>query len=862
MDLTRDEQLRRFEALIHASGDFIAIASVDGKIEFINRAAQELIGMPGDVVVSQTRIEDYLTPEGQRASAAIEQPAVVRDEHWNGTGTLRDWRGGPPIPVEISSFLIRDTRTGEPLALATVQRDLRERVAAERQVAAAQSALRAAEERQQALLLHMSDLLVVIAADSAIVYAGPSAALVLGYRPGEKLGGILLDLVHPEDRAGVADHLAAVFARPGLSPAVELRLQAADGSWRRYEAITNNLLEDPTVGGVVVTARDVTERHRAEHALLSQARILEQIARGTSITEVLIALASEVEAQLPGIACSVLLVDGPPEGRVLRHLAAPSMPQDYHAAVDGLPVNATASPCSLAALTGEPVLVPDVRQDPRWQQFHQLAELCEVRACWALPIRSPATDESIGTVTLYRAEPGLPAGHALELVEQASHLVGIAVDRSHFEQRLAHQATHDELTGLPNRTLFLDRLELALGRHQRDPRAVPVVVFLDLDRLKIVNDSLGHDLGDELLIVVARRLKALMRSTDTVARFGGDEFVIVAEEADALDAPVRLTERILAAVAEPVELAGRRISPSASAGVVVAAGYDTAGAALRDADIAMYRAKHRGGAGYELFDTSMRERAVQRLDLEAQIRRGIHEGQFRVFYQPVLDLLEHRVTGLEALVRWEHPRRGLLGPAAFIDVAEETGLIAELGEWVLQQAARTIAGWALPVTGGPLDLSVNVAARQLYSPGLHRAVAAAVATIAPWTLCLELTESTLMDDTALARGLITQLTQSGASLSIDDFGTGYSSLSYLTRLPVTTLKIDRSFVTDLGKVDEAETVAAAIISLGDRLGLKVIAEGVETADQQRVLLALGCRNAQGFLFSRPVPEAEARALLT
>lgn len=308
-------------------------------------------------------------------------------------------------------------------------------------------------------------------------------------------------------------------------------------------------------------------------------------------------------------------------------------------------------------------------------------------------------------------------------------------------------------------------------------------------------------------------------------------------------------------------MAGRRITPTASAGVVIATAYTSSTAVIRDADVAMYRAKHRGGSGYELFDSSMRERAMQRLDMEAQIRRGIVEGQFRVLYQPMIDLVNHAVVGFEALVRWAHPERGLLAPGAFIDLAEETGLIVDLGEWVLAEAARTVAEWGVKEAEAPLMLSVNVSSRQLASPTLVAAVSAARDAVDPWLLCIELTESTLMDNTPASRSVIDQLTSDGVCLSIDDFGTGYSSLSYLTRLPVTTLKIDQTFVAALGHIAEAETVAAAVISLGAQLGLRVVAEGVETAEQERVLLTLGCRTAQGFLFHRPLPANEARALL-
>jgi diguanylate cyclase (GGDEF)-like protein/PAS domain S-box-containing protein len=859
MELGDDERLRRFEALAHASPDFIAIAGIDGRVEWVNAAGRALVGIPDDVDVARTSIADYLTDRGGRASAEVEQPAVLRDGFWQGQATLRDWRTGDDIPVEVTSFLIRDLTTAEPVALATVQRDVRERIAAEQRLAEAQEAVRRNEQWYRSLLLNMSDVVLVSDPAGAVTYASPPAARVLGLPPGQALPSVV-DLVHPGDREAVLSALRYVVARPGVHRPMELRLLTADGGSRRFEAISNNLLDDPDVRGVVTVSRDVTERHRAELALQSQAAVLEMIARGDSLRDVLVTLAGAVQQQADDVPCTIQLLEGAAPDQRLRCVLAPGQAQPYAEAVDGMPIGMAGSPCARAAHLGRTVLVDDVVTDPEWLALRPLAERTGCRAWWAFPITSPATGETLGTFALHPTGTGLPAPEVVALMERAIHLVGIAIDRSRMSERLTHQATHDELTGLPNRTLLTDRLEGALARHARDRSTTPVLVFLDLDRLKVVNDSLGHETGDELLVTVARRLRALLRSTDTVARFGGDEFVVLAEEADGHGDPLRLVEKVLAAVAEPVLLAGRVISPSASAGVVVADGGSTASAMIRDADIAMYRAKQHGGSRYELFDADMRDRAMQRLDLEAQLRHGLETEEFRLVYQPVVDLVDGRVRGFEALVRWQHPTRGLLGPAEFIGLAEETGLIVPLGEWVLRAAAQTVAGWPAADRDG-LELAVNVSGRQLGSPGLLEAVREAVGVLGPTSLSLELTESTLMGDTASSRGLLDELAASQVRLSIDDFGTGYSSLAYLTRLPVSALKIDRSFVVGLGSERSAATVAAAVLRLAEQLGLGVVAEGVETAQQQEVLLQLGCTRAQGFLFSRPVEAEVARGLL-
>lgn len=711
MTVSDEEDLRRFEALVHASPDFIAIAGMDGKVSFVNAAGRRLAGMPDDVDVAQTTIADYLTPEGVEASARIEQPAVVAHGRWAGETTLRDWRDDTAIPVAATSFLMADVRTGEPLALATVRRDL----------------------------------------------------------------------------------------RPLL---------------------------------------------REQQMQQSQTEVLELMAAGADLPQVLAGITRWVEDQLGDTLCSILLTDGPSRLPLLRQGASPSMPKSYLDAVEAASGAILASPCAVAVSLGEPVLVADLLADARWEPLHGLARSCGLRSCWTFPVLSPATGDTLGTFALYRTSPGVPDARTRLLIERGSHLVGIGVDRSRLVARLDHQAHHDALTGLPNRVRLLQFLTAALADRAKGIPA-PIVIFLDLDRLKIINDSLGHEVGDELLVDIATRLRAAVEPQDEVARFGGDEFVVLVDVTHEPRDPVDVVERVLATVADVVVLHGRSLSPSASAGVVVTAPDQTATEVLRDADIAMYRAKRRGGNNWVLFDQTMQQRAYDRLDLEAQIRSGITDEQFLLHYQPIVDMTQNdRLVGFEALVRWAHPLRGLLGPDTFIDLAEETGLILPLGDFVLRAAAATAAEWSRRVQSDGLYMSVNLAPQQLSAAGLTVLVGQCVREAAPWRLGLELTESTAMDDALTTRQIVAELAASGAELAIDDFGTGYSSLSYLTRLPVRRLKIDRSFVAELGRRSEASTVAAAIVSLAGNLGLSVVAEGVETAEQRERLLALAASSGR------------------
>jgi diguanylate cyclase (GGDEF)-like protein/PAS domain S-box-containing protein len=422
--------------------------------------------------------------------------------------------------------------------------------------------------------------------------------------------------------------------------------------------------------------------------------------------------------------------------------------------------------------------------------------------------------------------------------------------RREAEEQLAHQALHDVLTGLPNRALIMDRLTQGLSRAARQETAV-AALFLDLDNFKLVNDSLGHVVGDELLRAVAARLDATMRPSDTVGRFGGDEFVLVCEDLGSADDAVAIASRIAETFAAPFSFAGREQHVTASVGVAVAADrFATAESLIRDADVAMYRAKETGKNRYEVFDAAMRERVVDRLAAETDLRRALAQGELRVFYQPVVRV-EGDLVAVEALARWEHPERGLLGPAEFIPLAEETGLILQLGAEILEEACRQTAEWRRE--GKDIAVSVNLSARQvaaLDTADLVRGALKRSGLPAP-ALCVEITEGGVMNHGEDAMRTLHELRKLGVRIAIDDFGVGYSSLSYLKTLPVDVVKLDRAFVQSLPDSKEDKAIVSAVLALADVMGLTVIAEGVESKRHLAELRRLGCRLVQGYLFGRP-----------
>ena len=440
----------------------------------------------------------------------------------------------------------------------------------------------------------------------------------------------------------------------------------------------------------------------------------------------------------------------------------------------------------------------------------------------------------------------------------AQRLVGSLTDiddRKTAEQKLLHDAFHDTLTDLPNRSLFLDRLKQAVERTKRRPSLIFAVLYLDLDRFKDVNDSLGHMIGDQLLIKIGEMLGDGLRSTDTVARLGGDEFVILLDDISDIRDATRVANRIQEKLQSPFNLLDHEVFITASIGIVLSAtGYENAEDVLRDADIAMYRAKAQGKARYEIFDSHMREKIMLRLALEADLRQAIDRREFRVHYQPIVALDTYNIIGFEALVRWQHRDRGLLNPGEFISIAEETGLIHPIGRWILQEACRQIHQWQSDYPTEPkFTISVNLSVKQVIQGNLVELVREVLeeTELDPSFLKLELTENALLDSVNTAIEVFTKLRELGVQIQIDDFGVGYSSLSYLSHFPADTLKIDKSFISNMTSDESIKKIVESIVQLANGLGMNVIAEGVETNQQIEVLRKLGCVLAQGYKIAIP-----------
>jgi diguanylate cyclase (GGDEF)-like protein len=620
---------------------------------------------------------------------------------------------------------------------------------------------------------------------------------------------------------------------------------------------------DPAVAGVlarlarrVVDTLELRVRTREleldRQLLASTGDVLSMIIAGANLHEVLTGVALAVEKQDPDVLCSILLVDGP----ALRDGAAPSLPQEYRAAIDGLHWGSNVGSCGTAAYTRERVICADIAVDPRWDGYRDYALPIGLRACWSSPILD--TDgEVLGTFAQYFRTPRTPEPRHWELVERWTHLTGLAIIRTRAQEQIRRMALTDPLTGLPNRNGLLAAYATAL--EQDPPAGATALLLMDLDRFKVLNDSLGHAVGDEYLVAVAQRLAQAAGPRVIVSRFGGDEFVVLATGLASTAAAQELGERLVAQVRQPVAVHGRAMVLSARVGIALA-GASEPGATelLRNADAALYKAKDLGRDRVVVFDSTMHRRAVQRLDLEADLRDALAAGGLRVAYQSKVDVVTGEVEGVEALARWRHAERGEISPAEFIPVAEESGLIVPLGRRVLSCAlAEHARRRATDPAWERVTLWVNVSVAELTTDLVSEVAAALAACGVPaGRLGLEVTESCLMADLGTVRSVLTRLRELGVKLAIDDFGTGYSSLSQLKELSVDVLKIDKSFIDGLGADRLDDGVVEAVVALGRAHGLRIVAEGVETLRQYRRLRDLGCHAAQGFLICRPGPLPE------
>ncbi|TML07876.1 MAG: EAL domain-containing protein [Actinobacteria bacterium] len=722
-----------------------------------------------------------------------------------------------------------------------------------------------ADERirfQAGLLEQIDTAVVAVDNDGRCTEFNPAAERLFGYRREEVVGTRLLGLLAaPGQEALLAEVRAAVPERGWEGESLLRRKDG--GAFPGHARIAPIRDAGGQYLGTVAVVQDLTERKTVEQRLEKRAAeqaavaaLGERALEGGPL-EGLLDHAMEVVAHVLGVEFAAVLELTDDERSFL--LKAGIGFREGLVRNITVPADWSDSQAGFTMLAKEPVIVEDFEGERRFQAGNLLREHS---AASGASVIVQGRGKPFGILGAYSRQRRAFSADDVDFLQALANVLADAIDRVRTEEDARRRGLHDPLTGLPNRTLVLDRIAHALARADRSEGSV-AVLFLDVDNFKVVNDSLGHRAGDNLLRQLAARLSDAVRPADTVGRFGGDEFVVLCEDVTDEPMALRIAGRLARVFSEPFSLEGDDVhTASASIGVVLREGaQDNPEELLRDADAAMYRAKERGRSRVELFDTGMRARAIGRLQTEGDLRRALERDELRVVYQPIVALGDGRIRAFEALVRWEHPERGLLSPAQFVPVAEESGMIVALGRVVLEAACRQAAQWS--ALYGPVPIHVNLSARQVADPNLVDSVAHVlrVSGADPATLVLELTESSLLERVHSPGETLARLKELGISLILDDFGTGYSSLSYLQHFPLSGLKIDRSFVAALSGSNGSGAIVDAILRMARALDLEVVAEGLETTEHLDVLRRLGCRFGQGYLFSRPVDVSAASALL-
>jgi len=778
-----------------------AITGLDLRLVAVNEALGRLLGRPADDLIGVH--VDCLTPPGAPSSRASEllENGVIGELDYVRIFQRPD---GTRVPARLFASLVRDAN-GDPHSVAVFVVDLTDQQRAE-------DALRSRERFFQALLERGSDVAVVNGPDGTVLYANATVCN-FGYVPEDVVGRQGLDFVHPEDRKLVADAFESIQKGPDKATSLVYRHHHVDGRFRWVEAWLCDKTADPEIAGIVTNLRDITARVESSHALQ------EGLERYRAIVET----AGE----------GIWVAD--PQGRTVYV-------NKKMADIVGLPMDDLQTrgvldllDCDDTGLMRRRLL--DRRSDGSEDYEVSVPHADGTNRC--LKVRSSP---------LWDAE-GEYVG-SLGMVSDITELTRV-------QQELRRQALYDHVTQLPNRTLLEDRLEQATERHARGVCTSVALLILDVDQFKLVNDSVGHAAGDRLLAQLATRLAAVALPGETVARFGGDEFVVLVEDVSSDEARA-LADRMLAALDKPFDIGGRSVHVSASVGIATSQACPPA-ELLQSADAAMYVAKRRGSGETQMFGRSLATEARTRFELNVELREALCEEALEIWYQPIVDIADGRLLGIEALARWNHPLRGLVSPDVFIPIAEQSGLVTKLDRWVTRQAAADLAELrAYEHVSDDVYVSVNISALNFSDGDLLASVreAAWLAGLPSGRLCLEVTETAVMSEPAAASAALKKITEEGFSIALDDFGTGYSSLAYLRTLPVSRLKIDRSFVVDAidGGVDH--TICASVIDLCRQLGIESIAEGVETQAQFDMLSKLGCYASQGYRWARPMPKAD------
>src|ERR1035437_9945171 len=804
------ESESRYRQLFENANDIIYVHDLDGNYISINHAAQRIFGITQAEALSMNMSEivapEYLDLVKRKLSKKLtgSTPQTAYDVEC----VKKD---GTRVALEVNSSVI--VKNGVPVAIQGIARDITERKQAE-------AALRKSEERYRDLFEKANDLIYTHDLNGNFTSLNRAGELITGYTREEALEMNIGQVVAPEFIDAAKTMTAKKLAGDGPRT-YELEIISKQGNRVTLELSTRIVVVDGWPFGVQGIARDITERRQAETKLYNTVSLFASTFESTADGIIVVGLDREIVTCNKKFAemwqIDSELIERKRTGALFEHVA-------------------------------KLLIEPDRLLSSMDRMF---------------------ADPMTTTTEIF----GLKDGRIFEKYSQPQFMEGLPVgrvcsfrditERNRAEEMLRQFALHDTLTNLPNRVQFMTHLDEAVTRAEGNLHAKFAVLFLDLDRFKLINDSLGHAVGDKLLVAIAARLRSVVRPGDVVARLGGDEFTILLNRSGDVEEVERVAERLQNEISKPFRIDNYEVFTTASIGIVVSSGVPRkAEDFLRDADAAMYRAKDAGKARYEVFDIEMHVRNMSLLLIETDLRHAVERDEFEVAYQPIVDLTTGLVKEFEALIRWRHPRHGLVMPNEFVEVAEETGLIIAIGSWILERSCMQTANWQQKYKM-PLSISVNLSAKQLMHPMLISQIKDVLFTsgLDACQLKLEVTESTVIEHNDKSLKVLCELDELGVALSTDDFGTGYSSLSYLQRFPFERIKLDRSFVHKMTDDQKSAAIVKTILMLGENLDIEVVAEGIETLEQLEMLHSLGCKSGQGYLFSRPIDTETAEEFL-
>lgn len=827
------------KTIIDSSPDIIVLKDGHGRWIKTNRRTLDIFGLDDHSYKGMTEVElgnlyphfapfvPYFTASDQRAWSEGKQIKAEEIIPIDGTDHI----------FEVIKIPIYDSH-GNPDMIVVTGRDITE--------------LLSSNQRYKSIFEQHPDAVFSLDMEGNFIDINHEAERISGYQRDELLGQPFDLLIAKDNQPFVMAKFENV--RHGKAQTYEAKLVRKEGALVDLQITTIPSTLNGKLIGIHGVARDITELKLSQKIKEFQSKYLERIASGEPIQEILQGIVETVEKMSNGSFCSIMLFEK--EHNWLRTAYASKLPDTFLSQIDQFPVGPYCASCGHAAYTKKMNIISNIETDPSWERWRSIPLGVGLLSCWSMPILS--TDGALlGTFAIYHPQVRKPAPYEVEMINVFSYLCGLAMERNLKEQEIRYLASHDLLTDLYN-IHFLQNISEDVIQETIANKSKFAIVVMDLDRFKPINDTFGHAFGDKLLQQVAKRISENVRDGDIVTRMGGDEFVLLLRDVTDKTLLLTIAERISNSIKQPILIENREFHVTASIGIsLFPDNGDTLDSLIRKADIAMYHRKGSGGKSIALFDESMTETGVELFMLNEDLRQALCKSQFVLHYQPKVEASTEKVTGIEALVRWNHPEKGLMGPMSFIPFAEESGFIEELGKWVIREACRQLHEWkqqGIQI----VPVAVNVSVKQFILTDIPTFVENTLSefNLSPHFLEIEMTESVLIQHSQLIQDSVKKLQEIGVKLSLDDFGTGYASITYLRQIHINTVKIDRSFIVDLPNNQEDAAIVSAIITLARELKINIIAEGVETQEQLDFLLSRGCIEFQGYYFSHPLPASE------